>query len=88
VRNQGLDLTRKGWERSDPVTALFRKEIDTFCGDFKTYEKPMKIVVTTDDWTQENGLLTPTLKLKRRKLVDMYSKLILEQYAGEPEGTP
>ncbi|MBI4964424.1 MAG: AMP-binding protein [Desulfomonile tiedjei] len=88
AQDQGLDLGRKGWERSDPVQALFKKEIDTFCGDFKTYEKPMKAVVITDDWTQENGLLTPTLKLKRRKLVDMYSELIAEQYTGEPGGTP
>ena len=36
--------------------------------ELENYEKLMKIVVMKDDWTIENGLLTPTLKVKRNEV--------------------
>jgi long-chain acyl-CoA synthetase len=34
----------------------------------ESYERIEKIVIMKDEWTQENGLLTPSLKLKRNEL--------------------
>lgn len=36
--------------------------------ELETYEKLEKIVVMKTDWTVENGLLTPTLKVKRNEV--------------------
>lgn len=36
--------------------------------ELEHYEKLMKIVVMKEDWTIENGLLTPTLKVKRNEV--------------------
>lgn len=38
----------------------------------EAYEKLETAVVMKNDWTQENGLLTPTLKLKRNALEKIY----------------
>jgi long-chain acyl-CoA synthetase len=37
-------------------------------GELEPYEKLEKIVITGRDWTTENGLLTPTLKIKRNEV--------------------
>ena len=35
-----------------------------------------------DEWTPEAGHLTPSLKLKRRIIVERYKDLIEDMYAG------
>ena len=36
------------------------------------HEKVEKIVIMNEDWTMENGLLTPTLKTKRNQIEKIY----------------
>ncbi len=36
-----------------------------------------------DEWTIENDLLTPTLKVKRNKLEDKYKELISRQFSAQ-----
>ena len=43
--------------------------------DFPGYAKIRRVVLTLDPWTVENGLVTPTLKIKRAR--------VLEQFAAE-----
>ncbi len=58
---------------TDPqVRELLAAELERFGTDFKSYEKPRKLMVTLDDFTTENGLLTPSLKLKRDKVLEKY----------------
>ena len=38
------------------------------------YEKISTIVITKDTWTDQNMLLTPTLKTRRGKIDEKYSK--------------
>jgi long-chain acyl-CoA synthetase len=40
-------------------------------------EKVSTIVITQEEWNMENGLLTPTLKVKRHALNKRYSDLLL-----------
>jgi long-chain acyl-CoA synthetase len=60
---------------NDKVNALLREEVDKHSSDFKQFEKIKKLKLIGEDFTVENGLLTPKLSLKRR--------LVLQKYQGE-----
>lgn len=40
------------------------------------YERIAAIIITPEEWTIMNGLLTPTMKLKRKSLIAKYSEVI------------
>ena len=47
----------------------------------ESHEKMSNIVIVDDEWTIENELLTPTLKLKRNILEKKYSQLIGQNFS-------
>jgi len=47
------------------------------------YEIPKKIVFVNEDFTVDNGMLTQTMKLKRRFVVQRHNELIAGLYSGE-----
>jgi len=67
--------------RDERVRALFRKEIETYAAAFKGFESIQDFALVGDDFTTDNGMLTPSLKLKRRKVVETYGALLDELYA-------
>ena len=46
------------------------------------YAQVRRAVLTVEPWTIENGLLTPTLKLKRAKVIEKFNAEIDNMYAG------
>lgn len=50
--------------------------------DFPGYARIYQIKITLEPWTVENGMLTPTLKLKRNVILDHYSNDVEEFYKG------
>jgi len=66
--------TERGLELADPagdprVVALIQRELDRASGAFRGYERPRACVLIDTPFTVDNGLLTPTLKLKRREVL-------------------
>ena len=47
---------------------------------FPHYAQPRAVWLTTEPWTVENTMLTPTLKLKRRNLANRFAAEIEEMY--------
>jgi long-subunit acyl-CoA synthetase (AMP-forming) len=45
------------------------------------FEKLKRVLLVPDEFTADNGALTPTLKLRRRVIEDRYRKQIDELYA-------
>jgi len=63
------------------VQELMSKEIRShLTGKYGGYEIPRKFHFITDDFTLENGMLTQTLKLKRRNVMEKYGNTIEELY--------
>jgi long-chain acyl-CoA synthetase len=46
------------------------------------YAAVRRAAVTLEPWTIDNGLLTPTMKLKRRKVIEKFNAEIDRMYAG------
>jgi len=68
-------------ESSDEVRDLLKAEIEANSKSFKRYELPKKILVSTEEFTTENGMLTPTLKLKRRNVLKKHGEAIEALFA-------
>lgn len=56
------------------------REIHLLTKDFASHEQIRKMKILAEDFTIENGLLTPTLKLKRKAIVQRYWDEIEELY--------
>lgn len=90
-------LSQTGWEELaqqcnlDPsdltnlnapsAKSLALKRAKEAAKNFPNYALPRAIVLTTAPWTIEDGLITPTLKLKRKPLSQKFEKEIAQLYA-------
>ena len=63
------------------VKAAALKRAKLAAADFPHYALPRAVVLTDEPWTIENGLLTPTLKLKRGPLSKKFEDTIAKLYA-------
>ncbi len=60
------------------VLERVQRQIKSFPG----YAKIHRVAVCAEPWTVENGLLTPTMKLKRAKVIDAHKEELERLYAG------
>ncbi len=67
------------------VLNLFRTTIDDLNKNFNHVEQIKKFELLPHEWTIENGELTPTLKLKRKVILEKYNNEIKRIY-NIPEG--
>jgi len=49
---------------------------------FPGYARIFRVHITLEAWTIENGLMTPTMKLKRQQIMDRYLEQINQMYEG------
>ena len=50
--------------------------------DFPGYAQVRRITATLEPWTVENGLLTPTLKLRRNRVLEKFHAELDQMYSG------
>ncbi len=62
------------------IIERFQQEINVFNENFGQVEKIKKFILTDKEWTPENGFLSPTLKVKRKKLCQAYQNEINAMY--------
>ncbi len=65
------------------VIKRFQEEVDKYNEHFAQYENIKKFELVPDTWSVETGELTPTMKMKRRVILQKYSKLYDKIYRTE-----
>lgn len=63
------------------VLELYRKLIDSFNEFFNHVEQVKRFELLADEWTIDSGELTPTLKLKRKVIMEKYKAAIDRIYS-------
>ena len=61
---------------------LFAAQIEQHGKVFKGYERPKKFSLLSEDFTIDNGMLTPKMSLKRQVVMDRYGEMVDELYAS------
>ncbi|HBZ29503.1 MAG TPA: long-chain fatty acid--CoA ligase, partial [Nitrosomonas nitrosa] len=95
-------LSKRGWEnvaaqckvQADPVQLAENEQarervlemITQQIREFPGYAKLYQVALIPEPWTVDNEMLTPTLKLKRAKIMERYKDIIEELYARRSEG--
>jgi long-chain acyl-CoA synthetase len=69
--------------REPRVRAAIGEEIQRLTRDVKGYERIRAFALITEDFTQDNGLLTPSLKLKRRNVLERWRGEIARLYGED-----
>jgi long-chain acyl-CoA synthetase len=72
--------TREELVNSPGVLKLYKKEIDGLMLKFSQVEQIKKFKLMSKEWSQDAGELTPTLKVKRKVVIEKYHKEIEEMY--------
>ncbi|HVY44742.1 MAG TPA: long-chain fatty acid--CoA ligase [Minicystis sp.] len=67
------------------VREFMQKEVDRVSQEFKGFERIKRITLVKEDFTTQNGLLTPSLKLKRRVAWQKFGPQIEALYAEAPK---
>jgi long-chain acyl-CoA synthetase len=63
------------------VQALYEAAVENVNQNLARFEKLKRVIVVADEFSPDNGILTPTLKLRRRAVEDRYRQQIDELYA-------
>ena len=66
------------------VHTKMQKVLDEYNKTLAPHEQIKRFRLVTDEWTAANGLLSPTLKLRRAPLMAKYRDLIADIYDKEP----
>jgi long-chain acyl-CoA synthetase len=67
----------------DRVREWVRGALAAVNADLSPHESVERFELVTEEWTAENGLLTPSMKKKRRQITDAYEEKVDQLYAEE-----
>jgi len=62
------------------VRRAILKKIPGLLHNFPGYAKVRRVILTLEPWTVENGLMTPTMKVKRQKVLETFIDEVVELY--------
>ncbi|HET7232811.1 MAG TPA: long-chain fatty acid--CoA ligase [Longimicrobium sp.] len=87
AKEQGIDTSDRAALAADArVHALLERETLGRLTGFARYEMPKKVLVIPEEFTIENGMLTPKLSIKRHVVEKRYAAEVEALYAGHTSG--
>ncbi len=78
----GLDPEDPESLRSPALVSAMLARVRSALGEFPGYAKIRRVTLLLEPWTVDNGLVTPTLKLKRREVLARYAQEVEAMYAS------
>ena len=76
-----LDKSHEAIIKNEKVIARIQQEIDSINPKFGHWEQIKRFELTPDVWSIDGGELTPTLKLKRKNVLEKYQDLYQKIYS-------
>ncbi len=86
AKSYGLNADDESCLRNEKLMACLIRGIRGNLKGFPSYAKVRRVILTLEPWTIDNGLLTPTLKVKRARVLDRFSAEIERLYKGVQAG--
>lgn len=84
AKHAGLEATdRKALVADSRVVALYGEVVREANSGLANFETIKRFRLVADEWSQDSGELTPSMKLKRRVISAKYASVIDELYADE-----
>src|SRR5690606_11903384 len=83
-KNIDIGTSLKDLCSNEKVIERIQEEIDLHNQKFGQWEKIKRFELTPDVWSIDGGHLTPTMKLKRRVVKEMYKELYNKIYEQNP----
>jgi long-chain acyl-CoA synthetase len=84
AQQQGINAASRAELVADSrVVAFYSEIVRTVNGGLANFETIKRFRLVPDEWTQESGELTPSMKLKRRVITGKYAQVVAELYADE-----
>lgn len=80
LSEEARDELERGADRSELEQEL-AAELDAVNAASEAHEKVAFVVVVKEPWTMENGMLTPTMKIKRNVIEDFYNDRMEDWFA-------
>ena len=84
AKEQGIEAHDRPALVADPrVYAMYKEMVQEVNAGLANFESIKRFRLVADEWTQESGELTPSMKLKRRIINQRYAAVVGEIYADE-----
>lgn len=81
ARSLDVEPSAKSLQNKTVIDAI-QKKIDELIFEFPGYAKIRRITLSLEPWSIENGLITPTMKLKRHLINKHFEQQIEQLYEG------
>lgn len=83
LKEKGIEVGDVPLGEVPAVKELIEQEIERLNNELARFEQVKKFAIVPEDFSVENDMLTPTMKLKRRNIIARYQSLIDSLYEGE-----
>jgi len=78
AESRGFDCT--DWEQDPKIMALLKQEVSSRVQGLHAYMRPKKLFIVPEDFTVNNGCLTPSLKVRRQEVIQKYHGQLSKMY--------
>ncbi|MCB1726807.1 MAG: long-chain fatty acid--CoA ligase, partial [Gammaproteobacteria bacterium] len=84
AQQHGVDPLDQASLRDSKVLHAVGRRVKAALKDFPGYAKIRQVHLTLEPWSVDEGLLTPTLKVKRPKVLERFGDEVEAMYRGGP----